>query len=150
MKVVFIGTSAYILYLMKYPLKTTYDSGTDTFRIEYALVGAAVVALVLPDAYTVFKVLWSFSIYLESVAILPQLFLTQRTGEADTITSHYIFALGGYRALYLLNWVYRYNVEGYVDWIAWLAGIIQTVLYADFFYIYFTRVLKGKKFKLPV
>ena len=31
-----------------------------------------------------------------------------RTGEADTITSDYLVALGGYRALYILNWIYRY------------------------------------------
>ncbi|OMJ20065.1 ER lumen protein-retaining receptor [Smittium culicis] len=149
MKIVFISATAYTIYLMKTSLKTTYDSALDTFRIEFLLVGAAIFALVFPDASTVFGVLWSFSIYLEAVAIMPQLFQTQRTGEADTITAHYIFALGGYRALYLLNWVYRYNMENYVDWVAWLAGIVQTLLYADFFYIYFTRVLKGKKFKLP-
>lgn len=51
------------------------------------------------------QVLWTFSIYLESVAILPQLFLVSKTGEAESITSHYLFALGSYRALYLLNWV---------------------------------------------
>ncbi|PWA01356.1 hypothetical protein BB558_002550 [Smittium angustum] len=150
MKIFFIGTSVYILYLMKRPYKDTYDASLDTFRIEYLLAGSIVFALIFPDKYTIRGVLWSFSIYLESVAILPQLFQTQRTGEADTITSHYIFALGGYRALYLLNWVYRYIYEDYVDYVAWLAGILQTVLYGDFFYIYFTRVLKGKKFKLPV
>jgi hypothetical protein len=54
------------------------------------------------------QVLWAFSIYLEAVAILPQLFLVAKTGEAENITSHYLFALGSYRALYLANWVYRY------------------------------------------
>lgn len=56
-----------------------------------------------------FQILWTFSIYLESVAILPQLFLVSKTGEAESITSHYLFALGSYRALYLLNWV-RYII----------------------------------------
>jgi ER lumen protein retaining receptor len=36
---------------------------------------------------------------LESVAILPQLSLLQRTGEAEAITTRYLFALGSYRAL---------------------------------------------------
>ena len=40
------------------------------------------------------QILWTFSIYLESVAILPQLFMMSKTGEAETITSHYLFALG--------------------------------------------------------
>lgn len=118
--------------------------------------------------------LWAFSIWLESVAILPQLFMLQRTGEAETITTHYIFALGAYRALYIPNWIWRYFAEGYFDLIPVLAGIVQTVLYSDFFYIYWTkyvaaplhssrtlfrkrvvlifiiRVMQGKKFNLPV
>ena len=53
------------------------------------------------------EILWAFSIYLEAIGILPQLFMLQRTGEAETITTHYLFALGAYRALYVPNWVYR-------------------------------------------
>lgn len=53
------------------------------------------------------EILWAFSIYLEAVGILPQLFMLQRTGEAENITTHYLFALGAYRALYIPNWVYR-------------------------------------------
>lgn len=86
-----------------------------------------------------FQILWTFSIYLESVAILPQLFLVSKTGEAESITSHYLFALGSYRALYLLNWVYRYLVEEHYDLIAIVAGAVQTVLYCDFFYLYITK-----------
>lgn len=83
--------------------------------------------------------LWAFSIWLESVAILPQLFMLQRTGEAETITTHYLFALGVYRALYLPNWIYRYFADSYIDPIVWVAGTLQTVLYSDFFYIYYTK-----------
>lgn len=84
--------------------------------------------------------LWAFSIWLESVAILPQLFMLQRTGEAETITTHYLFALGIYRALYIPNWIWRYLAEGgYWDPIPVLAGIVQTILYSDFFYIYYTK-----------
>jgi hypothetical protein len=83
--------------------------------------------------------LWAFSIWLESVAILPQLFMLQRTGEAETITTHYIFALGAYRALYIPNWIYRYFTDGYFDPIAVVAGLVQTILYSDFFYIYYTK-----------
>jgi len=88
------------------------------------------------------QILWTFSIYLESVAILPQLFMISKTGEAETITSHYLFALGIYRALYILNWIYRYYMEGFFDFIAVVAGCVQTVLYCDFFYLYVT---KGKQ-----
>ena len=86
-----------------------------------------------------FQIMWTFSIYLESVAIMPQLFMLSRTGSAETITAHYLFALGSYRALYILNWIFRYYTESFLDPIAVVAGIVQTVLYADFFYLYITR-----------
>jgi len=117
---------------------------------RYLLAGAALLAIIFPYKYTIAELLWTFSIWLESVAILPQLFIVQRTGEAETITTHYIFALGVYRALYIPNWLWRYFVDGYKDPIAVFAGLVQTVLYCDFFYIYWTKVLKGRKFELPV
>ena len=77
------------------------------FRIEFLLGPCAILALVLNHEFSVMEILWTFSIYLESVAILPQLFMVSKTGEAESITSHYLFALGSYRGLYILNWIYR-------------------------------------------
>lgn len=119
--------------------KPTHDPNLDTFKVAYLLAGAGVLALLFPYRYNPSEILWAFSIWLESVAILPQLFLLQRTGEAETITTHYLFALGIYRALYIPNWVYRYFAEGHVDQIAILAGVVQTVLYSDFFWVYYTK-----------
>jgi len=63
----------------------------------------------------------------------------QRTGEAETITSHYLFALGAYRALYILNWIWRYFVDHQIYWIVVISGIVQTAIYSDFLYIYITK-----------
>ena len=87
--------------------KPTHDPNQDTFKVEYLLGGAAVLAILFPYKYIPSEMLWAFSIWLESVAILPQLFMLQRTGSAETITTHYIFALGAYRALYIPNWIWR-------------------------------------------
>jgi len=149
MKIVFIATSYATLYLIYMKFKVTYDRSHDTFRIEFLLIPVTLLALIINHEFTPLEVLWTFSIYLESVAILPQLFMVSKTGEAETITSHYLFALGIYRALYLLNWIYRYYAEGFYDLIAIVAGIVQTVLYCDFFYLYVTRVIKGRALKLP-
>lgn len=40
------------------------------------------------------QVLWTFSIFLEAVAILPQLVLLQRTRNIDNLTGQYVFLLG--------------------------------------------------------
>ncbi|XP_037960853.1 ER lumen protein-retaining receptor [Teleopsis dalmanni] len=149
MKVLFLSASGATVYLMYVKFKATYDHNHDSFRIEFLLIPCVLLSLLINHVFNVMEVLWTFSIYLESVAILPQLFMVSKTGEAESITSHYLFALGSYRALYLLNWVFRYIVESYYDLIAIFAGIVQTILYCDFFYLYITKVLKGKKLQLP-
>ncbi|XP_031286058.1 uncharacterized protein LOC116144765 [Pistacia vera] len=78
-----------------------------------------------------------------------------------------------YRALHILNWVYRFFTENKIRWIfkfslcfrlwrslltstsvkmlktAWVSGLIQTALYADFFYYYFRSWENRKKLKQP-
>lgn len=149
MKVIFIGASAATVFLMFVKFRATYDRNHDSFRIEFLLIPTVLLSLLINHDFTVLEVLWTFSIYLESVAILPQLFLVSKTGEAESITSHYLFALGSYRGLYLINWIWRYIMESHYDLIAIIAGVIQTILYCDFFYLYITKVLKGKKLQLP-
>ncbi|KAI8506665.1 PREDICTED: ER lumen protein-retaining receptor 2 [Branchiostoma belcheri] len=149
MKIIYLVTSLGTVYLMYFKFKATYDSNHDTFRIEFLVVPVGGLSFLVNHDFTPLEILWTFSIYLESVAILPQLFMISKTGEAETITSHYLFALGSYRALYIVNWVYRYYTEGFFDLIAIVAGCVQTILYCDFFYLYITKVLKGKQLKLP-
>ncbi|KAL3901623.1 MAG: hypothetical protein SGCHY_000446 [Lobulomycetales sp.] len=149
MKIFFISSAVYILYLMQVEFKATWDPKLDTIRLEYLIAPCALLALIINFGFNFKEILWAFSIYLEAVAILPQLFQLTRTGEAENITVHYLFALGSYRALYILNWIYRYATEGRVDVISVVSGIVQTALYSDFLYIYVTRVLQGKRFKLP-
>lgn len=146
MKLVFLAGSGATIYLIYLKFRATYDHNHDSFRIEFLLIPCAILALLINHDFTVMEVLWTFSIYLESVAILPQLFLVSKTGEAESITSHYLFALGSYRALYLLNWVYRYFSEAHYDLIVIFAGIVQTILYCDFFYLYITKGTVGDVF----
>jgi len=102
------------------------------------------------------QILWTFSIYLEAVAIVPQLvvihkFAATQNGFVETLTSHYVFCLGGYRAMYLINWIYRFFTEpGYRNWIVWIAGVVQTGIYCDFFYYYLIARIEGKNMALPV
>lgn len=138
-KLLYLSSSGYTLHLMLNDYRPTHDPQLDTFKVSYLLGGSGVLALLFPIKYTFVEILWAFSIWLESVAILPQLFMLQRTGEAETITTHYLFALGAYRALYIPNWIWRYVSEGWLEPRALVAGIVQTVLYSDFFWVYYTK-----------
>ena len=46
MKLFFIGSSLYIMYLMKFPFRPTHDPNLDTFKIEFLLIGSFVAALI--------------------------------------------------------------------------------------------------------
>ncbi|KAI4371785.1 hypothetical protein MLD38_010094 [Melastoma candidum] len=152
MKLVFIGSSLAIVWCMRRHrmVMRTYDKDLDTFRHFFLVLAALVLALLVHEKFTILEILWAFSIYLEAVAILPQLVLLQRSGNVDNLAGQYVFFLGAYRAFYILNWIYRYYMEPhFTRWIACVSGLVQTALYADFFYYYFISWKNNAKLKLP-
>ena len=151
-KIVYIATSAMIIWYMRRhrTVKGTYDKDHDTFRYLFLILPSLALAMIFNERFTVFEVLWAFSLFLEAIAILPQLVLLQRTKNVDNLTGNYVFLLGMYRAFYILNWIYRYMTEpNYVQWIVWLCGTVQTGLYLDFFYYYIQAWKANKKLQLP-
>ncbi|KAG2410298.1 ER lumen protein-retaining receptor A HDEL receptor [Vigna angularis] len=179
MKLIFIASSLAIVWCMRFHpvVRRSYDRELDTFRYFFLVGASFALALVWHDKFTLqecllawigfllvtltqascsvfelwgFTVFWAFSIYLEAVAILPQLVLLQRSGNVDNLTGQYVFFLGAYRAFYILNWIYRYLTEPrFTRWIAGISGVVQTALYADFFYYYFISWKNNSKLKLP-
>ncbi|KAG8138143.1 hypothetical protein E2320_004060 [Naja naja] len=139
MKVIFLLCAYATLYLIYGKFWKTFDSEQDSFRLEFLLVPVLGLSFLENYQFLPLEILWTFSIYLESVAILPQLFMISKTGEAETITTHYLFFLGLYRALYLVNWIWRYHTEKFIDHIAVVSGVVQTIFYCDFFYLYVTK-----------
>ena len=160
MKLIYIGSTATIIYTIRYQeqIKSTYDKSQDSFlHWKFAAAPCAVIAFFthligagITD-FDLITLLWTFSIYLESVAILPQLVVLQRYRDVENLTGNYVFFMGAYRFLYILNWIYRANTEkGYHHhWVVYICGVLQTLLYADFFYYYFKSKAKGGKFSLP-
>ncbi|KAE8703016.1 ER lumen protein-retaining receptor [Hibiscus syriacus] len=137
-------------YLDIFTIRRSYDKDQDTFRHYILMLPCLILALLINEKFTFKEVMWTFSLYLEAVAILPQLVLLQRTRNIDNLTGQYVFLLGAYRALYILNWVYRYfTEEHFVHWITWISGLVQTLLYADFFYYYFQSWKNNVKLQLP-
>lgn len=86
------------------------------------------------------EVLYTFSLALESVCILPQLLLLRQTTVPTVITSFYLVTLGSYRFFYILNWIVRaVGPERHFDPINFIFGVVQTALYLDFAWVYWTR-----------
>jgi len=131
MKVVFIVTTFTTLYLIYIKFKATYDCNHDTFRVEFLLIPVTALSLLLNHKFTFLEVLWTFSIYLEAVAILPQRFMMSKRDEVEKIISCYLCALGSYRFFYLLNWIHRYSIEDFYDYISIFGGVVGLVIIVE-------------------
>ena len=58
------------------------------------------------------QILWQTSIYLEALAMLPQLQIVARQpASVDNAACVYILLVGAYRGFYVINWVHRYLHE---------------------------------------
>mmetsp|Transcript_26120 Transcript_26120/g.65837 ORF Transcript_26120/g.65837 Transcript_26120/m.65837 type:complete len:218 (+) Transcript_26120:197-850(+) len=153
MKIFFIISTGYLIYLMRYkpPVNQTYDRTVDSFKYELYFVGPALLLGVLTcEEYSITEILWSSSIFLEAVSITPQLVLLAKMREVENLTSHFVAAMGLYRAFYILNWIYKYLVDQTFDPVAILGGVVQTVLYCDFFYYYAMSKWYGNRLVLPM
>jgi ER lumen protein retaining receptor len=156
MKIMYITATAYVIYMVyrTEPFKTEYDKTQDSFlHWKFAVAPCAVFAVITIyfQGYDFMELMWNFSIYLEAICIVPQLIVLQRYQEVENLTANYVFFLGAYRLLYILNWVYRAYHEVYYkhNWIVYTCATIQTALYLDFFYYYIQSKYKGGKFSLP-
>ena len=104
------------------------------------LLAPIATGIALRQRFSFFELLWTFSIVLESVCVIPQLLLLRQTTVPTVIDSFYLLTLGSYRAFYILNWIVRLtSSEHHFEWRAVLFGIIQTAFYVDFAWVYWTR-----------
>jgi ER lumen protein retaining receptor len=55
-KLLFIGSSAYIIYLMLNDYKPTHDPNIDTFKVQYLLGISVILALLFPHDYRLSEV----------------------------------------------------------------------------------------------
>ena len=78
MKIIYISCACATCYLMFVKFKATYDGNHDSMRAEFLIVPAAGLACLVNHSFDPMEILWTFSIYLEAVAILPQLFMISK------------------------------------------------------------------------
>ena len=168
-KIFFIVSSLTNIYLVTIRYKGTISNDLDNFRIEFLIATAAILAMLLHHEFNVIEVLWAFSginihemikfsyfyliaVYLESVAILPQLSVTSqgKTSEVDKVILLYLSSLASHKIFYILNWMYRYHNEGYYDIIAVVAGLVQAGIYINFFVMFVIKKFTEMKIESSV
>jgi len=88
------------------------------------LPAAGVLAILIHTKFALFELSWSFSIWLEALAILPQLKMLTKMQEVENLTGNYVAALGLYRFFYILSWILRYSYKPQICWVKTLGGIL--------------------------
>lgn len=147
MKMLFIGFQSLILFLMRFRFHSTYDAKWDRFNILALLVPSLLLSFFfVKTTYTMYgyiaELLYTASLFLESVAILPQLVQLQEAGESETMTSKYVLLLGLYRTAYTLYFLIKRLSGQRVGNLLIACGLVQILLYADFFVIYYRYVFR--------
>ncbi|KAJ8428508.1 hypothetical protein Cgig2_029961 [Carnegiea gigantea] len=96
MKLIYLSSSFSIVWYMRRHkiVRRSYDKDQDTFRHWFLVLPCLVMACLINEKFSFKEVMWTFSLYLEAVAILPQLVLLQRTRNIDNLTGQYVFLLG--------------------------------------------------------
>ena len=96
---------------------------------------------------------WAFSMYLEAFAIFPQILLfTIKKGQIESFTSHYVALCGLSRLFSLIFWYDTYEelftdqvyFGRYVGYFIIGSQILQLIIMADYYYLYFKSILKGQ------
>lgn len=136
--------SMLLTYLM-WRFRYTHTKEMITPLKAYLLVPASLLVafLVHPSrAWWTVQILVAFSIYLEAVALLPQLYFLRRMLEVEPLTSHYVGLLVISRVVRLFFWVTLYlQGEHFVG--LFLADLLHSVLAADYFVVWCRKLRNG-------
>ncbi|RZC14364.1 putative ER lumen protein-retaining receptor C28H8.4 isoform B, partial [Glycine soja] len=102
------ATTLWVIYMIRFKLKSSYMEEKDNFAIYYVVIPCAVLALFIHPStshHLLNRISWAFCVYLEAVSVLPQLRVMQNTQIVEPFTAHYVFALGVARFLSCAHWV---------------------------------------------
>jgi len=146
-----------IVYCVRVQYPNTYSADTDTLNHMYLIGPTAAIALILHPHLNNFlpsDICWAFALYLESVTVLPQLFMFMKEGKAAPHTSHFLAAQALSRLMSFIFWASSFselsNPDHYIKQFVgnWVVGIqlLQLLVMADFIYHYVRCIQRG----LPV
>jgi ER lumen protein retaining receptor len=164
MKIFYILLTSAIVYtiIFREPAKSTYSASQDDWPSHYIKILGPCLILAL-FLFTInddwMGYLWTFSIFLESVAFLPQLIMFRKDRNMQVLVRCFIALRGIYRLLYIFNWVYRAHTEPHYrhHYLVYTAGGVQVLLYCDFWWYYISSYFNTmvgevvqEQVKLPV
>lgn len=146
--------SGSIVYCCRVQYASTYDVSTDHFNAAYIVAPAACISLVMHphlNNFLISDIAWAFALYLESVTVLPQLFMFMKEGRAQPHTSHFLAAQALSRLMSFIFWASSFSelsnpahvIKQFVgNWVV-VVQLIQLLVMGDFIYHYMRCLQKG-------
>jgi len=141
-----------------------YKSVPSAFGIVWIVVPCFLLALLVHPSLNgnvMTDLSWTFSCYLETFAMVPQLFLFTKKKSQNAVvedfTSHFVFALGCGRLLHFIFWLSSYHElnDSQVSGGSWAGYVVvsfqflQMLLMAKYFYHYLKSAATGAPLELP-
>ena len=105
-KVISLGLVALIVYMCRKRFAASYEAQGDVFKHHYMVIACLVLALIFHpnlNAFMPADVCWTFALYLESVAVLPQLFMFHREKRVEPFTTHFLAGQAASRVCLSVN-----------------------------------------------
>lgn len=145
---------SWLLYRIFFVCRRSYQEEEDCLPIIPMIAGAFVLAFILHgnmNGRPLFDSLWMAGLFLNTIAVLPQLWLITRSGSnVEALTSHYIAAMAAGRAL---SGVFMWHARGDITCAPWFgefnhaiwailgAHVLHMLLLGDFGYYYVKSIL---------
>mmetsp|Transcript_41770 Transcript_41770/g.124946 ORF Transcript_41770/g.124946 Transcript_41770/m.124946 type:complete len:178 (-) Transcript_41770:45-578(-) len=147
-----------VVYCMAVPreIAQTYQREQDRLKWYFVVVpslGLAFLAHPRTSHAFLFRIMWAFCVYLESVSVLPQLRMMQKAKVVERFTAHYVFMLGVSRFFSCAHWILQFlegnrallQALGSGLWpvMVLLSEVVQTFILADFCFYYVKSYADG-------
>ena len=112
-EVISLLSCSFVLYLMNFRFHKSYNHDLDSFKWYFFAIPACILAVLFhPNLNSTFfgDFTWTFALYLESVAMFPQIdVFRKKGGEIEGFTSHYVASSGFSRILHFIFWVVSFQ-----------------------------------------
>jgi len=140
-------------------MRKTYQEAYDSFAVGKCVPVCVLMAIVLHgnlNASWFFDTTWTISMNLDTIALLPQLWmLTKIGGEVEGMTSHFIALVLVSRACQFAFWFYGFRElqrdgSNLAGWQLIIMHALQLLLAVDFMYYYVKANIKGRRMTLPM
>merc|ERR1719214_478154 len=155
-----LALTAYLMRCAFVTHRATYQEQQDSLpvKLQNMVMGCFIFAVLIHpnlDRWTFFDIMWTTGCYLETLSMLPQLWMLSKIGEVEALASHFVVLSVLARVCSLLFWYHGFAelrpAHGGFNFSGWGvmgAHVAQLLLSCDFVFLYLKN-FKMSKMVLP-